>query len=98
MFIQDTVSFITVNIFLVVNISENTGLDSGSQPGFFFFCYTTPLQRHLSVSGDVFGCHKLGEGAIGIYYVESRDAVNILQYTGQSPTTKKYLAQIFNNA
>lgn len=47
MFIQDTVSFITVNIFLVVNISENTGLDSGSQPGFFFFFATPPPFRDM---------------------------------------------------
>ena len=31
---------------------------------------TTP-QRHLSISGDICGCHKLSDGAIGIYYVES---------------------------
>ena len=31
MFIQDAASLITVRIFLVININENTGLDSGSQ-------------------------------------------------------------------
>lgn len=38
-----------------------------------------PLARHLELSGDIFGCHSSG-GGIPI----SKDAVNILPYTGQS--------------
>lgn len=39
-----------------------------------------------------FGCHTLGGVGVptGIKWVEARDAANILQCTGQHPTTENY--------
>lgn len=47
---------------------------------------------------DIFYCHTGLGDAIGIEWVEARDAANILQCTKQPPTTKNYLAQNINSA
>lgn len=39
----------------------------------------------LAIPGDIFGCHKSGEGATGNWQVEDRDAAKILHCSGQSP-------------
>lgn len=39
---------------------------------------------------DMFYFHKQEKGATGIKWTETRDATNIIRYTGQLPTTKNY--------
>lgn len=46
--------------------------------------------------GDIFGCHK--GGATGMEWERPGMLPNILQCTGQPPTTKTYLAQNVNSA
>lgn len=45
----------------------------------------------MATSGDILGFHNSG-GAGSNKWVEARDAANVPQGTGQSPTTKTYLA------
>lgn len=41
-------------------------------------------QGHWAKLGGIFGCHNSGLGAAGTWQVGARDAVNTLQYTGQT--------------
>lgn len=46
------------------------------------------LRRHLAVSRDT-GCHSWGEGVLGTYWVEARDAAKYPTVCGAAPTSKK---------
>lgn len=35
------------------------------------------LRGHLVISGNIFGCYNLGDGAAGILWVEARDAAKL---------------------
>lgn len=50
---------------------------------------------HLTTSGDIFSCHSWGRGVL-LDLVGKRPGMllNILQCTGQPPTTKNYPAQV----
>lgn len=60
---------------------------SGSQLGVIL------LPCHSAMSADLSGCHNLGD-RVNNWWVESRDAFNLLQHTGQPPTTKNYSAMV----
>lgn len=52
------------------------------------------VEGYFTESGDIFDCHhERDECATGIWWVEVRMPLNILQSTGQSLTTKNHLAQ-----
>lgn len=52
------------------------------------------------MSGDTFGCHNLGEGALLLSFSEERPQMplNILQCPGQPPTATNVSAQDVNCA
>lgn len=55
------------------------------------------LSSSLPAAGT-FLVSQLGWGCYGIWWVEARDLLNILQCVGQLPTTKNYLLQYVNSA
>lgn len=54
-----------------------------------------PPMGHFTMSGDVFHCHNW-EGAIGISWVEAREAAKRLSMHRTASTTKDYLVQNVN--
>lgn len=54
-------------------------------------------EGHLTVSGDVFGCHSLGRGAPGIRRVEARILLNVQQCTGQPPWHMSRMLRLWNS-
>lgn len=56
-----------------------------------------PTRGHLTMSGEIFSCLNCGEIATGSKYKPGM-LLNILQYAGQSPTTKNYLAEDVKSA
>lgn len=48
--------------------------------------------QHLVVSGNIFACYNW-KNAVGIQWIEARDAVKHSTVESSAPTTKNYLAE-----
>ena len=57
------------------------------------------LRAHLAMYGTIFGCHNFGNWrAMGIWWVEARNAAKCPAMRRTVPTTKNSPAQNVNNA